>query len=146
MVGSSAMVMWVESEDDKIFEYYLGGTSEDKVIHNSGDLPWTNASGYYHSSTSTAYLAFQLHTINDPLPFIIFAIGPQNSFPSAPNYLLSLHSDKISLKIDYDSGQYTYSIKSFLITFGIERIVNEVFEVRLLQGLTHRKRVLFRVS
>ncbi|KAI9111176.1 hypothetical protein K1719_017787 [Acacia pycnantha] len=85
-------------------QYYLGGHSPDQVIPDKGDLPWTKASIVSTSTSSNiAYIAFQLET-SMPLPYLIFAIGPNGFFPSPANYSLAYHRYHYSFKMDYTSS------------------------------------------
>lgn len=104
MVGSSAIVGWIESPGaGGMKQYDLGGKAPEQVVPDKGELQWTNAS-YFSTTTSIAFVAFQLQT-SEPSPHLIFAVGPKNSFPSGPSFRLSKHSDKISIEMDYASGQ-----------------------------------------
>ncbi|KAK4268097.1 hypothetical protein QN277_024800 [Acacia crassicarpa] len=101
MVGSSTMVGWDNPAGGSsgVKQYYLSGTTPADVVPDKGNLKYTNAP-VVSTSSSIVYVAFQLQT-NQPSPHLIFALGPQNSYPSG---LLAPHIDMISLHVDYDSG------------------------------------------
>ncbi|KAF7825918.1 PHD and RING finger domain-containing protein 1 [Senna tora] len=108
MVGSSAVAAWVAppttTNHGSYLQYYLGGTTQNQVLASKGDLSLASDSAFY--STSTLFLAFQLQNIEkEPSSHLLFAIGPNGFFPSPPNYLLSIHIDRISIKVDYESGE-----------------------------------------
>ena len=112
MVGSSAMVGWdtqasTGGGDGGVKQYYLGGITQAKVVVNTGKLSYTNAS-IVSTSSSIVYTAFQLQT-NQPSSSLIFALGPQNSYPSGTGFVLPKHIDMVSIHVDYVSGS------SFLI-------------------------------
>lgn len=103
MVGSSAIVGWVEPNGTgEMKQYYLGDKETEHVIPDEGDLPLMNAS-IISSPTLTAYMAFRLQT-SEPFPYLIFAVGPNGSTLSAPEFLLPRHSERISVKVDYATG------------------------------------------
>ncbi|KAK7349453.1 hypothetical protein VNO77_06832 [Canavalia gladiata] len=103
MVGSSAIVGWMPSPGAGGMKlYYLGGTSQDKVIPDKGDIYVMNAS-LVPAGTSLVYMIFQLK-ITQPTSNLLFAIGPKAQFPEYPRYALPQHSDQISITIDYSKG------------------------------------------
>lgn len=103
MVGSTAFVGWMPSSGAGGMKmYYLGGKSQEQVIHDKGDLYYMNAS-LNPAGNSLVYMIFQLKT-SQPSSNLLFAIGPNGVFPEFPDYTLAQHSDQISLVIDYSKG------------------------------------------
>jgi len=103
MVGSSAIVGWMPSAGAGGMKlYYLGGKSQDEVVHDKGDLYIMNAS-FVPASAKLGYFIFQLKT-TQPSSNLIFAIGPNGQFPDYPNYALPQHIDQTSITIDYSKG------------------------------------------
>lgn len=105
MVGASAIVGWISSNGASggMKQYYLAGTAPNQVVPDRGNLPVISNSTLITSQSSRLYMAFQLQT-NQPLPRLIYAIGPNGIFPSAPSFALTQHQDKVSLTVNYATG------------------------------------------
>ncbi|XP_028806126.1 cytochrome b561 and DOMON domain-containing protein At3g07570-like [Neltuma alba] len=105
MEGSSAIVGWdmpAGGGIDGVKQYYLGGMTQAEVVADKGNLLYANAS-IVSTPTSIVYVAFQLQT-NQPSSLLLFALGPQNFYPTGTQFLLLQHIDMISIDIDYASG------------------------------------------
>ncbi|XP_028755675.1 cytochrome b561 and DOMON domain-containing protein At3g07570-like [Neltuma alba] len=106
MEGSSAIVGWdmpAGGGIDGVKQYYLGGMTQAEVVADKGNLLYANAS-IVSTPTSIVYVAFQLQT-NQPSSLLLFALGPQNFYPTGTQFLLLQHIDMISIDIDYASGR-----------------------------------------
>ena len=105
MVGSSAIVGWISSSGagGGMKQYYLAGTTPNRVVPDRGNLKILTNSTLITSQSSRLYMAFQLQT-NHPLSRVIYAIGPNGTFPSAPSFALAMHQDKLSMTLDYATG------------------------------------------
>ncbi|CAK8560732.1 unnamed protein product [Lathyrus sativus] len=105
MVGSSAIVGWISSNGASggMKQYYLSGYGPNQVVPNRGNLPIINNSTLITSQSSRLYMAFQLQT-NHPLSRLIYAIGPNGVFPTAPSFGLMKHQDKVSITVNYATG------------------------------------------
>ena len=99
MVGSDAAVTWVDDGKIQVQGYTLNGKNSEQVIPYSDKA---NTEPIDPTTQPTAYMYNE-----DPgvaTPYLLFAIGPKHSFPSAPDYRLTEHNDYIVLKINYNSG------------------------------------------
>lgn len=105
MVGSSAIVGWISSSGagGGMKQYYLAGIAPNQVVPDRGNLQVLNNSTLITSQSSRLYMAFQLQT-NHPLSRLIYAIGPNGIFPSAPSFALTQHQDKVSITLNYATG------------------------------------------
>ncbi|KAJ1429534.1 DOMON domain [Sesbania bispinosa] len=105
MVGSSAIVGWISSNGASggLKQYYLAGVAPNQVVPDRGNLNILPNSTFITSQSSRLYMAFQLET-NHPLSRLVYAIGPNGIFPSAPSFALTLHQDKISVTLNYATG------------------------------------------
>ncbi|XP_061349923.1 cytochrome b561 and DOMON domain-containing protein At3g07570-like [Gastrolobium bilobum] len=105
MVGSSAIVGWISSNGagGGMKQYYLAGTTPNQVVPDRGNLKVLTNSTLITSQSSRLYMVFQLQT-NHPLSQLIYAIGPNGIFPSAPSFALAQHQDKISITLNYATG------------------------------------------
>lgn len=105
MVGSSAIVGWISSSGagGGMKQYYLAGIAPNQVVPDSGNLQVLNNSTLITSQSSRLYMTFQLQT-NRPLSRLIYAIGPNGIFPSAPSFALAQHQDKASITLNYATG------------------------------------------
>ncbi|XP_065876272.1 cytochrome b561 and DOMON domain-containing protein At3g07570 [Euphorbia lathyris] len=103
MVGSSAMVGWISSDDNipVIKQYLLTGQTPAQVIPDSGNLNVTYS--MITSQSSRIYLAFQL-TTDLPSPRLIYSRGQSGILPSAPSYRLTQHRDEVSTVLNYNTG------------------------------------------
>lgn len=104
MVGSSAIVGWIDQSGSGISkQYYLGGQSPSLVVADQGNLDIVNNYTSILLQRSTIFLVFQLN-FSRPLTSanIIYAIGPRNILPS--NNVLPQHQDKISTVLDFSTG------------------------------------------
>lgn len=108
MVGSSAIVGWISSNGaiGGMKQYYLAGLAPNQVVPNRGNLQVISNSTLITSQSSRLYMVFQLQT-NQPLPQLIYAIGPNGIFPMAPSFALTQHQDKVSIKVNYATGNYS---------------------------------------
>ncbi|KAK7275312.1 hypothetical protein RIF29_16425 [Crotalaria pallida] len=105
MVDSSALVGWMPSPGaGGLKGYYLGGKSPDQIIVGkvNNDLQAMNLS-INPAGTSLVYIVFQLKT-NQPTSNLLFAIGPNGVYPDYKTGVLTKHSDKIAINIDYSKG------------------------------------------
>ncbi|GLJ21524.1 hypothetical protein SUGI_0398330 [Cryptomeria japonica] len=110
MVGSSAIVGWVDqSGSGAVKQYYLGGQSTQAVNPDQGNLNIVNNYTTLIVEGSTIYLAFQLQ-FSTPLTVanILYAVGPQNSFPDS-NYRLTEHQAKVATVFDFSTGASSQS-------------------------------------
>lgn len=105
MVGSSAIVGWVQPDGNSDLKmYYLGAQSSDQVIVvKEGNLKLGNSS--LNVQSNQIYMAFQL-IIDAPQTQLIYSVGPQNRLPSAPSFSLTQHRDQISTRLNYATGQF----------------------------------------
>lgn len=109
MVGSSAIVGWIDQSGSGISkQYYLGGQSPSLVVTDQGNLDIVNNHTSILVQGSTIYLVFQLN-FSTPLTSanILYAVGPQNSLPS--NNVLPQHQDKVSTVLDFSTGMSSQS-------------------------------------
>ncbi|KAK4268100.1 hypothetical protein QN277_024803 [Acacia crassicarpa] len=108
MAGSSAMVGWVAARGSSggIKQYYLGGLTPDQVVPDKGNLQVIGNSSFITMESDRVYMVFQLATTttSPPSSWLLLATGPTGLFPSAPSYQLVKHLDKVSITIDYTSG------------------------------------------
>lgn len=109
MVGSDAFVAWVDGGNIQTQAYRLRGKTPEQVIPYN-DQPNTEPIDPTTQPTAYVYNASPVTAA----PYLILAIGPKHSFPSAPNYLLSKHRDYIVLKINYNTGKVTLISSSML--------------------------------
>lgn len=103
MIGSSAMVGWVNKKGEaRIKQYYLQGYEQKQVVPNKGELPLTGIPASVVLHGARIYLAFQLkfqtRLAQQPL---IFAVG--SAHPNT-HFHLSEHDDKTSIKFDFSAG------------------------------------------
>ncbi|CAN8258083.1 unnamed protein product [Cochlearia groenlandica] len=108
MVGSSAMVGWVSSDNGIGItkQYLLGGQSPGKVIPDQGDLKIINGSFKIESVSPRLYMSFQL-TAELPREKLLYAIGPDGFFPSSSDFMLRQHRFMTTMTINYNKGQDT---------------------------------------
>ncbi|XP_010266522.1 PREDICTED: cytochrome b561 and DOMON domain-containing protein At3g61750 [Nelumbo nucifera] len=101
MVGSSAMVGWINKEGRaKIKQYYLRGQSTSEVIPDKGELQLTNVPTVTVLHEATIYLAFQLN-LATPLTHqqILLAFG--TLYPM--HNRLTKHDDKTTVVFDFSA-------------------------------------------
>lgn len=103
MVGSSAMVGWINKKGEaRIKQYYLQGYESSKVIPEKGELPLTGIPSSVALHGARIYLAFQLkfptRLARQPL---ILALG--SAHPNA-HFHLSIHDDRTVVKFDFSAG------------------------------------------
>ncbi|XP_057772660.1 cytochrome b561 and DOMON domain-containing protein At3g07570 [Salvia miltiorrhiza] len=109
MVGSTAIVGWVESGGTpNMKEYFLGGQQPSLVRliqqqPNQG-LPIGNVSITLIQS-GRIYIAFQLLTAQ-PGSRLIYAVGPAGRLPQAPDFRLTEHQERIATTLNYASGEF----------------------------------------
>ncbi|EXB40467.1 Putative ferric-chelate reductase 1 [Morus notabilis] len=104
MVGSSAVVGWISDGAGVIKQYYLGGTSSNRVEPDQGNLIFVQNSPSIVSQSNRQYLAFQLET-SQPATRLLYSVGPSGFLPVAPEYRLVEHRNKVSTSINYFTGQ-----------------------------------------
>ncbi|XP_062081462.1 cytochrome b561 and DOMON domain-containing protein At3g07570 [Humulus lupulus] len=105
MVGSSAIVGWVDSAGTAMIKrYYLGGTSPALVVPDQGNVTVVEGSSAVVLESSRLYLAFQLD-MGQPSSRLIYSVGPNGFLPVGPNYRLTEHRNKVSTSINYSTGQ-----------------------------------------
>jgi len=103
MVGSSAIVGWISSDQTgTIKQYLLGGQTASQVMPDQGNLNIN--SSMVISQSSRIYLIFQLNTAVQPTSRLIYAIGPAGFLPPA-SFSLTEHSDKATTTLNYVTGQ-----------------------------------------
>ncbi|TYK06067.1 cytochrome b561 and DOMON domain-containing protein [Cucumis melo var. makuwa] len=103
MVGSSAMVAWVEPNGvSGIRQYHLEGKNMSKVIPDKGDLKFTTARPVVVAHGDLLYIAFQLQFAAS-LAFqpILLAIGSANPYK---NGSLPKHINSTTTFIEFSSG------------------------------------------
>ncbi|GAB4841563.1 hypothetical protein Ancab_022277 [Ancistrocladus abbreviatus] len=86
MVGSSAMVGWMQDGSGNIKQYYLGGENVNAAKPDQGDLMVVSNSSVAFRQSGRIYLAFQLSTYQ-PSTNLIYAVGPMVSY----KYTLKVH-------------------------------------------------------
>ncbi|THU49778.1 hypothetical protein C4D60_Mb06t13110 [Musa balbisiana] len=100
MVGSSAIAGWITGSGAGIAKQYsLGGKKSSGCPPDQGDL-LLQGTPVVALQSSRLYLAFQLN-VDQPPPYLIFAVGPDNGFPSSPTFLLPEHRDENSISVNY---------------------------------------------
>ncbi|PSR86262.1 Cytochrome b561 and DOMON domain-containing protein [Actinidia chinensis var. chinensis] len=105
MVGSSAVVGWVAADGvAHIKQYSLTGQSPPQVLPDQGTLDILGNSSSVVSESSRLYVAFQLST-DRPENRLLYAVGPIGVFPTAPNFRLTEHNNKVSTTLNYVTGQ-----------------------------------------
>ncbi|GFZ20028.1 cytochrome b561/ferric reductase transmembrane with DOMON related domain-containing protein [Actinidia rufa] len=101
MVGSSAIVGWVAADGvAHIKQYSLTGRSPPQVLPDQGNLDILGNSSSVVSESSRLYVAFQLST-DLPENRLLYAVGPIGVFPTAPNFRLTEHNNKVSTTLNY---------------------------------------------
>lgn len=106
MVGSSAVVGWVEADGTlNIKKYYLGGQSSDAVTLDSSDSRLQISNSSIQLVQNQIYMAFQV--ISDkPTTHLLYSFGPQGRLPASPSYTLVEHQDRIPTSLNYATGQF----------------------------------------
>lgn len=104
MIGSSAMVGWIDSNRNGTIQlYYLGGKSASlvKADNTESRLAVVSSSERVHYLGSTIYLSFQVQ-FSEPVKakHILFAHGSATPV----NYQLSQHTDENSIVFDFSTG------------------------------------------
>ncbi|KAF9601064.1 hypothetical protein IFM89_015990 [Coptis chinensis] len=110
MVGSSAMVGWVDSEGRaSIKQYYLRGFTPADVLPDKGELQLTKVPPAVVLNGKTIYLAFQLkvHDLTKAQP-ILLSFGTK----SPVHNKLSIHDDETTILYDLSAGTLIYSFNS----------------------------------
>ncbi|KAH7576567.1 hypothetical protein ACOSP7_003000 [Xanthoceras sorbifolium] len=104
MVGSSAIVGWMSSDQTgTIKQYFLGGQTPRQVTPDQGNLNIT--SSMVISQSSRLYLIFQLNT-NQPQSRLIYSVGPDRVLPSAAaGFTLTEHRDMVTTRLNYVTGE-----------------------------------------
>lgn len=106
MVGSSAVVAWVERDGvSGLRQYHLEGKNMSRVIPNKGDLRFTTASPVVVVHGDLLYIGFQLQ-FPTSLAYqpILLAIGSANPLP---NGLLPKHINSTTTYIEFSAHQKT---------------------------------------
>ena len=117
MVGSSAVVGWVEADGvAHIKQYSLTGQSPPQVLPDQGTLEILGNSSSVVSESSRLYVAFQLST-DLPENRLLYAVGPIGVFPTAPNFRLTEHNKKVSTTLNYVTGTINLSTVNPSINF-----------------------------
>ncbi|XP_009600152.1 cytochrome b561 and DOMON domain-containing protein At3g07570-like [Nicotiana tomentosiformis] len=105
MVGSTAVVGWVSNEGTATMKkYFLGGQSPNEVLPDEGNLQLVNFTSSVVAEDSRIYMAFQLNT-EMPSNRLIYSVGQTGMLPSAADFRLTEHQDRISTSLNYNSGQ-----------------------------------------
>ncbi|XP_060962887.1 cytochrome b561 and DOMON domain-containing protein At3g07570 [Cannabis sativa] len=105
MVGSSAIVGWVESDGTAMMKrYYLGGTSPALVVKDQGNVSLVEGSSSVVVESSRFYMSFQLD-MDQPSSRLVFSVGPNGFSPIGPDYRLMEHRNKIATSINYSTGE-----------------------------------------
>ncbi|WOK97237.1 cytochrome b561 and DOMON domain-containing protein [Canna indica] len=102
MIGSSAIVGWIDKEDRaKIKQYYLRGQTSTEVIVDEGELLVNKPSSSVFLYGENIYLAFQLN-FSAPVKekSLLFA----SSSATLNQYYLTQHDDKASISFDFSAG------------------------------------------
>ncbi|KAF4373922.1 hypothetical protein F8388_007828 [Cannabis sativa] len=103
MVGSSAIVGWVESDGTAMMKrYYLGGTSPALVVKDQGNVSLVEGSSSVVVESSRFYMSFQLD-MDQPSSRLVFSVGPNGFSPIGPDYRLMEHRNKIATSINYST-------------------------------------------
>ncbi|XP_068666633.1 cytochrome b561 and DOMON domain-containing protein At3g61750-like [Aristolochia californica] len=108
MVGSSAMVGWIDRDGKAhMRQYLLNGTIPSKVLVDKGKLNVTTAAPTVVLHGATIYLAFQLKF---PAPLdkqpLIFAFGTT----PPKHHRLTHHEDKEAVNFDFSGGRSSGSL------------------------------------
>ncbi|KAG6401330.1 hypothetical protein SASPL_138183 [Salvia splendens] len=108
MVGSTAIVGWVESDGtSNMKQYFLGGQQPNLVRliqPPTQGLPLANGSTMVVQS-DRIYITFQLLTPR-PTSHLIYAVGPDARLPQASDYRLTEHEEHVATSLNYASGQF----------------------------------------
>lgn len=122
MVGSSAVVAWVERDGvSGLRQYHLEGKNMSRVIPNKGDLRFTTASPVVVVHGDLLYIGFQLQLpISLAYQPILLAIGSANPLP---NGLLPKHINSTTTYIEFSSG---FSPKFLVSTERFSKIRAEI--------------------
>ncbi|PWA54982.1 cytochrome b561/ferric reductase transmembrane with DOMON related domain-containing protein [Artemisia annua] len=109
MVGSSAVVGWIDSGAAVMKRYFLGGQTPSQVLVDAGNLQifGNTSSLILDSSSSRLYLAFQLVTDGEPSRRLVFSVGDSSNPPprSASGFRLTQHRTMAAIRLNYASGQ-----------------------------------------
>ncbi|XP_031504882.1 cytochrome b561 and DOMON domain-containing protein At3g61750 [Nymphaea colorata] len=107
MVGSSAMVGWIDSQNKaNIKQFYLGAQSSTQVVADQGNLQFTDFTPSVVPQGTNIYLIFQLN-FSAPVTRknLLFAVGSDTPIQNT----LTQHSDKISISLDFSAGTLSAS-------------------------------------
>ncbi|CAN6444708.1 unnamed protein product [Victoria cruziana] len=107
MVGSSAMVGWMDSQNRAtIKQFYLGGQSSSQVVADQGNLQFTGITPSVVLQGTNIYLIFQLN-FSAPVTRknLLFAVGSNTPIQNT----LIQHSDKTSISLDFSAGTVSAS-------------------------------------
>ncbi|XP_058199787.1 cytochrome b561 and DOMON domain-containing protein At3g07570-like isoform X2 [Rhododendron vialii] len=111
MVGSSAIVGWVDSDGvGGVKQYYLGGQTPAQVLPDQGNLVIIGNSTSIVAVDSTIYMGFQLNA-STPRNQLIYSVGPAGILPSSPSYRLTQHQNMVTTTMNYLTGQ-TQTVKA----------------------------------
>lgn len=109
MVGSSAVVGWLDSGASVMKKYFLGGQTPSQVLVDEGNLQiiGNTSSLILDSSSSRLYLAFQLVTDREPSERLVFSVGDSSNPPprSASGFRLTQHRTMAAIRLNYASGE-----------------------------------------
>ncbi|XP_073002963.1 cytochrome b561 and DOMON domain-containing protein At3g07570-like [Typha latifolia] len=121
MVGSSAVAGWITpSGPGVVKQYYLGGESSGDCPQDQGSLKLVKGMAVIVAKSSRLYLAFQI-TVDQPAPYLIYAVGPKNKLPSSPDYYLAEHRTMSSASVDYTAGGAVSDAEDDESSFSTER-------------------------
>lgn len=115
MVGSSAIVGWVEnSGKGSIKQFLLQGYSPTEVVANKGELQFTEVPPIVVYHKGAIYVAFQLKfALRLTRQQIILA---KSNITPIQNRL-SIHNDKRSITVEFSSGMPLFFPGKFIIYF-----------------------------
>ena len=109
MVGSSAVVGWLDGGASVMRRYFLGGQTPSQVLEGQGNLQilGNTSSLVLDPSSSRLYLAFQLVTDQQPSQRLVFSVGDSSNPPprSASGFRLTQHRNMAAIRLNYASGE-----------------------------------------
>ncbi|KZV32205.1 hypothetical protein F511_29780 [Dorcoceras hygrometricum] len=106
MVGSSAMVGWVQSDGTlNIKRYYLGGQTSEAVTLDSSDTRLQISNSSIQLVQDLIYMAFQV-TSDKPTSHLLYSFGQRGRLPNPDGDGLVEHQERIVTSLDYATGQF----------------------------------------